>query len=93
MKKVLVFAFLLSACNPKQSPIVSSPRVPDLPANLAIAATNLPLISDTTMGTAHIQGVKDDMQYNALRDRYNNLLSLYNCIKESINKRKEVKCL
>lgn len=94
MKKVLIFALLLSACSPKQSAIVSAPVPPPLPAYLDTSPENLPPISDTSMGTAHVQGAKDDMQYNELKHKYNTLRDLYNCVYTSMKEgKKSDKCL
>ena len=99
MKKKLIALFLailaLAACSHDQNTgLAKGVEIPDLPVNLGKRAEKLPPIKDTSMGTAHIQGAEDDMQYNAVSTQLNSLIDLYNCVKFSVNDKKDIKrCL
>lgn len=99
MKKKLLAVFLailtLTACkHTLDTGLAKGVEIPDLPANLEKKAEKLPPISDTSMGTAHTQGAADDMQYNVVSTQLNSLIDLYNCVKFSVNDKKDIKrCL
>lgn len=97
MKKflILVAAIALSACKTVPDTGLAKPvQIPELPANLAVKAKSLPPITDNTMGGLVIEGANTDMKYNEVAHQLNNVIDLYNCIRVSINEKKEIKtCL
>lgn len=92
---VLILALTLSACTTKPGPGLAKPiQVPELPSNLAVKAKALPPITDNTMGGLVIDGANTDMKYNEVAHQLNNVIDLYNCVKISINEKKDIKtCL
>lgn len=91
---LLPLALMACKTNQPETGLARPPEIPELPANLARKAEALPPIPDSTMGTAHIQGTKDDIQYNAVAFQLNNVIDLYNCVRISLNERTDLKkCL
>lgn len=91
---IFALALLLSACgHDAQTGLAKPVRIPDLPTALATKATSLPPITDNSMGGIVLHGAEDDMQYNNVAHQLNAVIDIYNCVKESINKKKEIKCL
>ena len=95
MKKVLILLFALSACtHTSDTGLTTHVQIPDLPSNLAQKAGPLPPLKDPTMGGLVEDGTNTDMQYNSVSHQLNNLIDLYNCVKTSINEKKDIKtCL
>lgn len=93
MRYTLVLCLLLAACKHAPDTGLATPvQIPDLPPNLAQKAGPLPDLTDPTMGGLVRDGVQSDMQYNSVSHQLNNVIDLYNCIKTSINTKKEIKC-
>jgi hypothetical protein len=65
-------------------------RIPEMPSNLAVKAKPLPPITDNTMGGLVIDGTNTDMKYNEVAHQLNNLIDLYDCVKLSINEKKDI---
>lgn len=90
---VLPLALLLAACQTTTG-LAPDPKIPDLPANLEKKADQLPAITDPTLGGFVIDSASSSMQYNSVGTQLNNLIDLYNCVKTSMNDKKDPKeCL
>ena len=86
---ILAAALFLTACSHTSTPPgVEHPKVPDLPAYYQEKATSLPPIVDPGMGNLAIDSAETSEKYNEVAHRYNGLVDLYNCVKESINQKK-----
>jgi len=73
---------------------VTPVRIPDLPAGLSIKANQMPQIESNSMGAHVSAGVDADIAYNDVAFKYNHLIDLYNCVKQSINNKTDLKeCL
>ena len=89
--RVLILALLLSACAHNVGTGLAKPvQLPELPANLSQKAKALPELTDTSMGNLVVDGANADMQYNSVSIQLNNLIDLYNCIKVSVNEKKDI---
>ena len=89
----LPLALLLVACKTTTG-LAPDPRIPDLPSNLEKKAEQLPPITDPSMGGIVRDGTSTDMLYNSVSTQLNNLIDLYNCVKISMNDKKDPKeCL
>jgi len=96
MKKLLMLAALsmaVAGCSTTGAVDVKSIQIPNLPSELSVKARALPKLTDPTMGAIISDATDTDVKYNDVSIRYNNLIDFYNCIKESINQKKEMKCL
>lgn len=91
MKKVLVLLFALSACTHKpDTGLVTQVQIPDLPSNLAQKAGSLPPLTDPNMGPLVVDATNTDMQYNSVAHQLNSVIDIYNCVKTSINQKKDI---
>jgi len=98
MKKlILPFLLLLSACGHDNAHVVPGVKpvvIPALPANLSIKAKRLPDIKDNTMGGREVIGAADDQAYNSVAHQLNKVIDLYDCVRDSINNKKNAEgCL
>lgn len=94
MRVLLLSALLLGGCCKTVDTGLAKPvRIPDIPSGLSEKAGPLPQLTDPSMGALVLDGAASDMQYNEVAHRNNKLIDLYNCVKESINNKKEIKCL
>lgn len=97
MKKVLILLapLLLSGCilGGKQTGLASGPQIPELPTVLAKRAEKLPPNSDTSMGAQVLDNTSNITKYNEVGHQTNAIIDFYNCIRTSINNKKEPKCL
>lgn len=92
-RTVLVLALLLSAC--KTTPdtgLTTAVQIPPIPENLAQRAKSLPANTDTTMGGQVLDNTRTIREYNAVGFQVNDLIDLYNCVREAVNNKKEIKC-
>lgn len=92
-RTVLVLALLLSAC--KTTPdtgLTTTVQIPPIPENLAQRAKSLPANADTTMGGQVLDNTRTIREYNAVGFQVNDLIDLYNCVREAVNNKKEIKC-
>lgn len=94
MKKlVIVSALLLSACaNKPDTGLAPAVEIPPIPENLAQKAEPLPPITDPTMGGLVKANIDSSKKYNAVSFQLNKLIDLYNCVMDSVNNKKELKC-
>lgn len=94
MKKlIIVAALLLSAC--KTAPdtgLTTGVQIPPIPENLAQKAEQLPPNSDTSMGGQVLDNTRNIRAYNEKAFQVNDLIDLYNCVREAVNNKKEIKC-
>jgi len=95
MKKVLLLLFALSACAHKpDTGLAHSVQIPDLPTSLAQKAGPLPPLKNTSMAALVEDATNTDIQYNSVSHQLNSLIDIYNCVKTSINEKKDIKtCL
>ena len=96
MKRVLVLLFALSACtHAPDTGLASTPvQIPDLPPNLAQKAGPLPPLKDPSMAAQIEDATNTDMRYNSVSHQLNSVIDIYNCVKTSINEKKDIKtCL
>jgi hypothetical protein len=90
---VLPLALLLAACQTTTG-LAPDPKIPNLPANLEKKAEQLPPITDPSLGGIVRDSAASSMQYNEVGTQLNNLIDLYNCVKVSMNDKKDPKeCL
>ena len=82
----------LAACNGKETGLAPQVQIPPIPANLALKAEALPPNTDVTMGGQVQDNTRNIRAYNSVATQVNNLIDLYNCVRESINNKKEIKC-
>lgn len=94
MKKlIIVAALLVSACASKpDTGLAPAVQIPPIPENLAQKAEPLPPITDPTMGGLVQANVQSSKQYNSVSFQLNKLIDLYNCVRDSVNNKKEFKC-
>lgn len=94
MKKlIIVAALLLSAC--KTAPdtgLTPGVQIPPIPENLARKAEQLPPNSATSMGGQVLDNTRNIRAYNEKAFQVNDLIDLYNCVREAVNNKKEIKC-
>lgn len=97
MKKLIILPLLLvlAACHHTQpdTGLARAPVIPELPAVLSKKADSLPQITDNTMGGLVVDGTNTDIKYNDISHQLNAVIDVYNCVRESINNKKEIKCL
>lgn len=95
MKRVLVLLFALSACTHRpETGLVTAVQIPDLPSNLAQKAGPLPPLKDPSMAAQIEDATNTDMRYNSVSHQLNSVIDIYNCVKTSINEKKDIKnCL
>jgi hypothetical protein len=92
MKK-LVLVLLLSGCTtPSDTGLAVGVQVPPLPKSLAQRAESLPPNTDTTMGGQVLDNTRNIRAYNEKAFQVNDLIDLYNCVREAVNNKKEIKC-
>ncbi len=94
MKKALIVLSLLSlaACSKPDTGLVVGIQVPALPENLAQKAKQLPASEDVTMGGQVQDNTSNIRSYNSVAFQTNYLIDLYNCVREAVNNKKEIKC-
>ena len=95
MKRILILLFALSACTHKpDTGLVTAVQIPDLPSNLAQKAGPLPALKDPSMAALVEDATNTDMRYNSVSHQLNSVIDIYNCVKTSINEKKDIKtCL
>lgn len=100
MKNILlvtVASLLLVGCNREwlgDLPTTKPVQVPDLPVKLAKKAEALPPLTDNTMGGREFDAAETDRKYNEVAHQTNGLIKFYNCVKDSVNNKKDIKqCL
>lgn len=94
MKKALIVLSLLSltACSTKDTGLVVGIQVPPLPASISEKAKQLPASEDVTMGGQVQDNTSNIRSYNSVAFQTNYLIDLYNCVREAVNNKKEIKC-
>lgn len=93
---IAALALFVTACATPQPipPGVERAKVPDLPAYYQERAKGLPPLTDNTMGTLTVDAATSSQHVNEIATKYNSLVDLYDCVKESINTDKTAKsCL
>lgn len=93
MKPYLIVALLLSACATNSTGLAPAVQIPPLPENLAQKAKALPLSNDLTMGGQVKDNTHNIREYNEVSIQLNHVIDVYNCMRDSINNKKELKCL
>jgi hypothetical protein len=88
----LLLVLALSACGGGSTGLALGPQIPPIPENLARKATALEGNSDVTMGGQVRDNNGNIRAYNGVAYQTNSLIDLYNCVRESINNKKEIKC-
>lgn len=92
-KSLIVVALLLSACKTTtDTGLTTGVQVPPIPEKLAQRAGPLPENTDVTMGGQVLDNTRNIRAYNAAAFQVNDLIDLYNCVREAINNKKEIKC-
>jgi hypothetical protein len=94
MKKfILIVALLLSACKTTEDTgLTVSVQVPPIPEKLAQRAGPLPANENITMGGQVQDNTRNISAYNGVAFQVNDLIDLYNCVREAVNNKKEIKC-
>ena len=89
----LILVLLLAACSTKpETGLVKGVQIPPIPENLAQKAEALPANSDTSMGGQVLDNTRNIREYNAKAFQVNDLIDLYNCVRDAVNNKKEIKC-
>lgn len=88
----LLLVLALSACGGGSTGLATGPQIPPIPENLARKAVALESNSDVTMGGQVRDNNSNIRAYNGVAFQTNSLIDLYNCVRESINQKKEIKC-
>lgn len=92
-KLIIVAALAVSACAHKpDTGLAPAVQIPPIPANLAQKAEPLPPITDPTMGGLVKANIESSKKYNAVSFQLNKLIDLYDCVKDAVNNKKELKC-
>lgn len=91
MKKLVLVLLLLSGCA-TDTGLVVGVQVPTIPESLAQRAEALPPSGDTTMGGQVLDNTRNIKKYNEKAFQVNDLIDLYNCVREAVNSKKEIKC-
>lgn len=91
-KYIIALALLLSACKTTDTGLPTGVQIPPIPENLAQRAGSLSPSSDATMGGQVKDNTNNIRQYNAKAFQVNDLIDLYNCVREAVNNKKEIKC-
>lgn len=91
-KLVLAFALLTAACGGKETGLAPAVQIPPLPGNLAQKAEPLPPITDPSMGGLVQANVDTSKKYNAVSFQLNKVITLYECVRDAVNNKKELKC-
>ena len=89
---IIVLALLLSACKTTDTGLTTSVQIPPIPEKLAQRAGPLTENTDTTMGGQVMDNTRSIRQYNDKAFQVNDLIDLYNCVREAVNNKKEIKC-
>lgn len=95
MRKALLtlacFSMVLSGCktNLPDIGLAKSPAIPELPANLSQEAKQLPPVVDTSMAGLSRALADTSIAYNEQAYQTNDLIRLYNCVRENQYKKKE----
>lgn len=90
---LILIGSLLSSCG-KDTGLAPPAQLPPLPERLAEKSYQLPANSDTSMGAQVLDNTNTIKQYNQVATDKNRLIDIYNCVRDSINNKKDViKCL
>ena len=93
MKKIVLVLLLLAACKTTDDTgLVVGVQVPPLPETLAQKAEALQPNTDTSMGGQVLDNTRNIKKYNEKAFQVNDLIDLYNCVREAVNTKKEIKC-
>lgn len=92
MRILVPILLMLSACSTPDTGLAPPVQVPPIPENLAQRAQALPPSVDLTMGGQVLDNTQNIRQYNEKAFQVNDLIDLYNCVREAINNKKEAKC-
>jgi len=89
---IVLSLFTLAACHKPDTGLAVGIQVPPLPEPLAKKAKALPDSQDTTMGGQVKDNTSNIRSYNSVAFQTNYLIDLYNCVREAVNNKKEIKC-
>lgn len=90
---LLALSLLLSGCLGIETGLGRRVQVPALPENLAEKAGPLQPNTDKSLAGQIRDNNNTIRAYNNVASQNNTLIDLYNCVRESINNKKEPKCL
>lgn len=95
MKKslILIPMLLLAGCFGSDTGLAPAIQIPPLPYEVSQKAGQLTSNSDLTMGGQVTDNTSNIRAYNKVSHQTNTLIDIYNCVRESINNKKEPKCL
>lgn len=92
MKYSLALLLFLAGCKTTDTGLTAGIQVPPLPAQLSQKAAQLPPASDKTLAGQIRDNTSNIKAYNTQAYQTNALIDLYNCVRESVNSKKEPKC-
>lgn len=93
MRLALALCLVLAGCSTSrggETGLARSASIPELPPELAIKAEQLPPLTTNTMGGLQVQGSIDDATYNSVAFRLNDVIDIYNCVRDSYNSGKDI---
>jgi hypothetical protein len=89
---IIVASLFLVGCKTTDTDLATPIQIPPIPENLAQRAGPLPANEDTTMGGQVLDNTRNIREYNSVASQLNNVLDLYNCVREAVNQKKEIEC-
>lgn len=96
MRKAITLVLILSllaSCG-KETGLAPAVQIPPLPNNLAVKSYALAPNSDVSMGAQVTDNTTNIRAYNQVATDKNRLIDVYNCVRDAVNNKKELKeCL
>lgn len=90
MRLILLSTLLLAGCGSSDAGV--QVQLPPLPSSLASKSENLPPNTNTSMGAQVLDNTSNIRAYNRVATDKNALIDLYNCVRDAVNNKKEIKC-
>lgn len=90
MKYILLL--LLTGCATVPDVGIAEPvQIPELPAQYLEAPEPLPKLTDNSFEALQRDAFETDIKYNILSNRYIDIVEIYNCVRETVNKKGDTK--
>lgn len=92
MRALVVVLLLVAGCAKPDTGLAPAVQIPSLPENLAQKATQLEPNTDASLKGQILDNTTNIRKYNSVAFQTNKLIEFYNCVRDSINNKKELKC-